>query len=48
MAQLRHTEVILTPQSSYVEGGVGAAGVSMNSNDSSDVVDLGVDMMKTE
>ena len=34
--QLAHTEVVLTPQSSAAGTGVGAGGVSMNSNDSSE------------
>ena len=35
-AQLTLTEVVLTPQSSAAGTGVGAGGVSINSNDSSE------------
>ena len=43
--EARRTDVVRTPQSAIFGCVGGAAGVSMNSNDSSDVVDLAIDIL---
>ena len=43
--EARRTDVVRTPQSAIFGCVGGAAGVSMNSNESSDVVDLAIDIL---